>query len=273
MKEREKERYYNNKQYEGLDPLLFWREREVQLKRIQPLDYMMVPTLSCVPLFFKNTLVKKFTQYTSFFVDSFFQQNVLYMARCETTDILCSHALKVFETNDVKVVLKKYILKRWTKEGRGGIIHDIRGKEVEEDPRLSSTRRYQQLASKMINIDVVCKKIKELRLHTQSVDKHNGYAPTLVVDDGTQPKGFKQQHHIKRIMIQESVNHASFDDEDGSTLEDMSFGRRLWMRLGSLDTSKGLWMLALDVRSFAHSFGRTHLWTRLSSLDVRINGL
>ena len=33
--------------------------------------------------------------------------------RFETTSILCSHALKVFEANDIKVVPEKYILKRW----------------------------------------------------------------------------------------------------------------------------------------------------------------
>ncbi|RDY05156.1 hypothetical protein CR513_11047, partial [Mucuna pruriens] len=56
----------------------------------------------------------------------------------ETTNILCFHVLKVFEENDVKVVIEKYILKRGTRECCIGIIHDVKGKEVEEDPKLSS---------------------------------------------------------------------------------------------------------------------------------------
>jgi len=63
----------------------------------------------------------------------------LQCRKFETTGILSSHVLKVFEANDIKVVLEKYILKRWTKEGRSGIIQDVRGKEIEEDPKLSST--------------------------------------------------------------------------------------------------------------------------------------
>ena len=124
--------------------------------------------------------------------------------------------MKVFEANDIKVVPEKYILKRWTREGRSGTIHDFRGREVEEDPRLSSTRRCRHLASKLIrvasdvspskeyfqlvgeSIDVVCKKIKELCLQAQSIDKNKDDAVALVINYDTQPKGFKQQPSIKR---------------------------------------------------------------------------
>lgn len=81
----------------------------------------------------------------------------------ETFGLLCSHSLKVFEANDVKVVPKKYILmiKRWTRES------------IDE------------------SIEAESKKIKELCLRVQNIDKHNDNAPTLVVNDGIQPKGFK----------------------------------------------------------------------------------
>ena len=128
----------------------------------------------------------------------------------ETTGLLCSHALKVFEANDIKVVPNKYILKRWTREGRNDIVHDVRGKEVEEDLKLSSTRRYRQLASKMIRVasevstceeyyqlvdkslDVVCKQIMELRLQAPSIDKQSNDASTLVINNVTKLKGFRQ---------------------------------------------------------------------------------
>ena len=55
----------------------------------------------------------------------------------DTFGILCSHALKVFELNDVKVIPNRYILRRWTREACCGIVQDFRGKEVEQDPKLS----------------------------------------------------------------------------------------------------------------------------------------
>ena len=136
--------------------------------------------------------------------------------KIKTTDILCSHALKLFEANDIKVVPEKYILKRWTREGRSGIMHDFREREVEKDPRLSSTKRYRHLASKLIrvtsdvspskeycqlvdeSIDVVFKKIKELRLQAQSTNKNKNGVAALVINDDTQPKGFKQRPSTKR---------------------------------------------------------------------------
>ncbi|KAI4356208.1 hypothetical protein L6164_000248 [Bauhinia variegata] len=70
----------------------------------------------------------------------------------ETIEILCCHALKVFEANDVKFVPDQYILNRWTRHARNGIIHDMKGNKVVEDPKLSSTRRYRQLCSTMIRL-------------------------------------------------------------------------------------------------------------------------
>jgi len=43
----------------------------------------------------------------------------------------------VFELNDVKVIPENYILKRWTREARYGVVQNFRGKEVERDPNLS----------------------------------------------------------------------------------------------------------------------------------------
>nr|KYP41139.1 Protein FAR-RED IMPAIRED RESPONSE 1 [Cajanus cajan] len=100
----------------------------------------------------------------------------------ETFGILCSHALKVFEANDVKVIPEKYIIKKMDKKSSSGIVHDVREKEVEGNPILSITRRYKQLVFKFVrlvvdmstfeeyhkivdnNVDVMCKEIQELHL-------------------------------------------------------------------------------------------------------------
>ncbi|XP_027362527.1 protein FAR-RED IMPAIRED RESPONSE 1-like [Abrus precatorius] len=135
----------------------------------------------------------------------------------EIFGILCCHALKVFETNDVKIILDKYILKRWTTHGRSGIIHNVKGTEVEGDPKLSTTRQYRHLASKMIrlacdvstseeycqlvddNINNLISKITKLRLQTNSLtDKDKDDAQMLANNNGTQPKGFKLRPSTKR---------------------------------------------------------------------------
>lgn len=80
------------------------------------------------------------------------------LASCKKYDtfgILCSHALKVFELNDVKVIPDMYILRRWTREARCGIVQDFRGKEVEQDPKLSRNRMFRQVVSKFIRAATV----------------------------------------------------------------------------------------------------------------------
>ncbi|XP_004490690.1 protein FAR1-RELATED SEQUENCE 5-like [Cicer arietinum] len=134
----------------------------------------------------------------------------------ETFGILCSHVLKVFEANDVKVIPEKYILRRWTREARCGIVHDFRGKEVEGDPKLSRTRKFRQVVSKFIRVaaeaspceehlkivdnyvDVMCKKIKECRL--QVIDNEINENPTFVSNNVMQPTGFKKRPNLKRHM-------------------------------------------------------------------------
>ncbi|XP_027343015.1 protein FAR1-RELATED SEQUENCE 5-like [Abrus precatorius] len=135
----------------------------------------------------------------------------------ETFGILCCHASKVFEANDVKVIPDKYILKRWTTQGRSEIIHNVKGKEVKGDPKLSTTRRYRNLACKIIrlasdvssseeyyqlvddSINNLISKITKLQLQTNSLmDKDKDDAEFMANNDGTQPKGFKRRPSSKR---------------------------------------------------------------------------
>ncbi|XP_028784270.1 protein FAR1-RELATED SEQUENCE 5-like [Neltuma alba] len=57
----------------------------------------------------------------------------------ETTRILCCHALKVYESNDVRIMPEQYIIKRWTREARSGVVYDVRGSEIQRDPKLEIT--------------------------------------------------------------------------------------------------------------------------------------
>jgi zinc finger SWIM domain-containing protein 3 len=135
----------------------------------------------------------------------------------ETFGILCCHALKVFEANDVKLVPEKYILKRWTKDARSGIIHDIHANEVVENPKLSIAQRYRQLCSIMIKFaaDVssseslsqlaieglqdLYKKVMDARLKENSTGNNDqGDAPIPTTSYVTEASGFKQRPGLKR---------------------------------------------------------------------------
>ena len=72
----------------------------------------------------------------------------------EAFGILCCHALKVFGAMEIKLMPSQYVLKRWTKEARSGIIHDVRGREVEGDPKLATTHRYRQICPKLIQLAI-----------------------------------------------------------------------------------------------------------------------
>jgi hypothetical protein len=123
----------------------------------------------------------------------------------------------VFEANDVKLVPEKYILKRWTKDARSGIIYDIHANEVVENPKLSIAQRYRQLCSIMIKFaaDVssseslsqlaieglqdLYKKVMDARLKENSTGNNDqGDAPIPTTSYVTEASGFKQRHGLKR---------------------------------------------------------------------------
>lgn len=133
----------------------------------------------------------------------------------ETFGVLCCHALKVFDANDVKAIPNQYILKRWTRDARNGVIYDLNRNEVIEDPKLSSTRRYRQLCPTMIRlaaevsnseklyqfvengIHELCKQVIELRLQERSLVNDEGDDPIVTKEYVTQAKGFKKRQGLK----------------------------------------------------------------------------
>jgi len=53
---------------------------------------------------------------------------------------LCGHALKILDVMNIKVLPKKYILKRWTKDARNEIVQDFNGHEIIIDTNLEVTK-------------------------------------------------------------------------------------------------------------------------------------
>ncbi|RDY05155.1 hypothetical protein CR513_11046, partial [Mucuna pruriens] len=60
---------------------------------------------------------------------------------------------------------------------------------------VSPCEEYYELVNKSIN--AIINKIKELCLKVQSINNHTDNAPTLVVNDDTQPTRFRQKPNIK----------------------------------------------------------------------------
>nr|XP_048321706.1 protein FAR1-RELATED SEQUENCE 5-like [Ziziphus jujuba var. spinosa] len=63
----------------------------------------------------------------------------------EFTGILCSHALKVLSSKDIKKIFIQYILKRWTKSAKLGNSEFVFANTINEDPKVSLARRYKDL--------------------------------------------------------------------------------------------------------------------------------
>jgi zinc finger SWIM domain-containing protein 3 len=68
------------------------------------------------------------------------------------TDVLCSHALKVLDLMNIKLLPNHYVLKRWTREAKYGTIQDNKGKSIIEDPKLDAMLRYKCLSKKFLNL-------------------------------------------------------------------------------------------------------------------------
>ncbi|KAF7826726.1 protein FAR1-RELATED SEQUENCE 5-like [Senna tora] len=100
--------------------------------------------------------------------------------RFENFGILCGHALKVLDANEIKIIPDQYILVRWTKDARGGVILDVKENEVDEDRKLIRTQRHRQLwpdltylTSKVIDSEegflLVANGMKELRKQAEEL--------------------------------------------------------------------------------------------------------
>jgi hypothetical protein len=53
---------------------------------------------------------------------------------------------------NMKVLSEHYILKRWTREARCGVVQDNRENNVIENRKIDATRRYQNLSHKFLSI-------------------------------------------------------------------------------------------------------------------------
>jgi zinc finger SWIM domain-containing protein 3 len=132
--------------------------------------------------------------------------------------ILCGHALKVLDLMNIKSLPKHYVLKRWTREARSGIIQDNQGRNIVEDPRFNDmlrykdrTRKFQNLAlraashpqcSLLVNntLDILSKQVEEeINGCTSPVDPVN---PVIVPTNVTPQSDVVMTARLKKKEVQ-----------------------------------------------------------------------
>ena len=66
--------------------------------------------------------------------------------------ILCGHALKVLDLMNIKSLPAQYVLKRWTREARCGIVQDNEGRNIIENTKLDDMLRYKDMTRRFLNL-------------------------------------------------------------------------------------------------------------------------
>ncbi|XP_062184036.1 protein FAR1-RELATED SEQUENCE 7-like [Phragmites australis] len=97
------------------------------------------------------SIVEKEKQYTVYGNPT--EQTVSCSCRkFETKGFLCSHALKVLDTMDIKYLPDRYIMKRWTKYARCLTSSEVPGQTFQADKSLAFSSRYQYMCWKYVRL-------------------------------------------------------------------------------------------------------------------------
>ncbi|XP_072970800.1 protein FAR1-RELATED SEQUENCE 5-like isoform X1 [Typha angustifolia] len=70
----------------------------------------------------------------------------------ETHGFLCSHAVKILDTMDIKYIPDRYIMKRWTKNARDPTLQDLQGRIIQADTTSEVSSRYKYLCPKYVRL-------------------------------------------------------------------------------------------------------------------------
>lgn len=70
----------------------------------------------------------------------------------EHVGFLCSHALKVLDNRNIKVVPSRYILKRWTKDARLGNVREIKQFKIQDNPKMVVASCYKDLCHRLVKL-------------------------------------------------------------------------------------------------------------------------
>ncbi|KAJ1700558.1 hypothetical protein LUZ63_000337 [Rhynchospora breviuscula] len=124
----------------------------------------------------------------------------------ERVGILCCHALKVLDREDIKIIPPRYILKRWTQDAKDESIVDREGRVVIEDAMLDARNRHAQMMRELApTCDMVCHDegqsqfvINALRSIREKVEEIYGN-PSSRTYDGGEDKENRQPENSLRL--------------------------------------------------------------------------
>ena len=85
--------------------------------------------------------------YNSSTYDLFYNFN-----KFQSIGILCFHSFKVLHTMDVKEISNIYILIRWTRSARNGMLIDGKGVESHKEPELKTLEQYRLLCPNVVKV-------------------------------------------------------------------------------------------------------------------------
>jgi zinc finger SWIM domain-containing protein 3 len=79
----------------------------------------------------------------------------------EYVGFLCSHALKVLDHRNIKVVPSRYISKRWTQDGRSGSMTESYEFTIQDNPKLVVASRYKNLCQRILKLSARASESRE----------------------------------------------------------------------------------------------------------------
>ncbi|KAJ7975671.1 Protein FAR1-RELATED SEQUENCE 5 [Quillaja saponaria] len=100
---------------------------------------------------YKVNTFRETRQYTV----TFFTSDGTVVCSCmkfEYVGFLCSHALKVLDYRNIKVVPSQYILKRWTKDARLGCMRKVSEYAMQDNPKMIMASRYKDLCQRILKV-------------------------------------------------------------------------------------------------------------------------
>lgn len=91
------------------------------------------------------------TQYSITF-NSYDDTVVCSCMKFERVGFLCSHALKVLDYRNIKIVPSQYILERWTGDARLGKLREIRPCKMRDNPKMVVATCYKDLCHRLLKL-------------------------------------------------------------------------------------------------------------------------
>ncbi|KAJ7959449.1 Protein FAR1-RELATED SEQUENCE 5 [Quillaja saponaria] len=148
------------------------------------------------------------------FCDPIYQIISCSCRKFEILGILCCHALKVFDVLDIKLIPNQYILKRWTREAKNGVVQDVEGRIVRENCNLDMTERYRMLCPKLVKLASRASDCEEAYLLVEKVANELSKQVDEICSKYATDKDATYQFHVRLLEVNES--------EQGSTIKNLA---------------------------------------------------